>query len=81
MKFYKAESHTIYMSLDIKKLTPRQRYELIDKLIEEIKLRKYSYQTGNSYISIVKRFLKSGKTLAEAWGVNLKIEDGWEDLI
>jgi len=47
--------------LDIKKLTPQERYELIGKLIEEIKLRKYSYQTGKSYIFVVKRFLKSGK--------------------
>jgi hypothetical protein len=48
--------------LNVKKLTPQERYELIGKLIEEIKLRKYSYQTGKSYISVVKRFLKSGKT-------------------
>lgn len=41
--------------------TPQERYELIGKLIEEIRLRKYSYQTGKSYISIVKNFLKSGK--------------------
>jgi len=53
------------MDLDIKKLTPQERYELIGKLIEEIKLRKYSYQTGKAYISVVKRFLKSGKTPRE----------------
>lgn len=45
-----------------KNLTPQERYELIGWLIEEIKLRKYSYQTGKAYISITKRFLKSGKT-------------------
>lgn len=49
------------MSLDIKKLTPQERYRPISKLIEGIKLRKYSYQTGKSYISVVKRFFKSGK--------------------
>jgi len=53
------------MSLNIKKLEPRERYRLIGKLIEEIKLRKYSYQTGKAYISVVKRFLKSGKTPRE----------------
>ncbi|MCD6227853.1 tyrosine-type recombinase/integrase [Candidatus Micrarchaeota archaeon] len=50
------------MTLNVKELTPQERYELIGKLIEEVKLRKYSYQTGKSYISVVKRFLKSGKT-------------------
>ena len=39
-----------------------ERYRLIGKLIEEVKLRRYSYQTGKSYISIVKNFLSSGKT-------------------
>jgi len=28
--------------------SPEEKYELIGKLIEEIKLRKYSYQTGKS---------------------------------
>jgi len=50
------------MELDIKKLTPQERYNLIGRLIEEIKLRRYSYQTGKLYIGVVKRFLKSGKT-------------------
>ncbi len=53
------------MNLDIKKLAPQERYELIGKFIEEIKLRKYSYQTGKAYISVVKEFLKSGKTPRE----------------
>ena len=48
-----------------KLLTPKERYELIGKLIQEIKLRGYSFQTGKSYISIVKNFLKSGKTPKE----------------
>ena len=53
------------MDSALKKLTPQERYRLIGKLIEEIKLRKYSYQTGKLYISIVKRLLKSGKTPRE----------------
>ena len=61
MKFYKVSSHTIFMSLNIKKFMPQERYRLIGTLMEEIKLRKYSYQTGKSYIAVVKRFLKSGK--------------------
>ncbi len=40
-------------------------YELVGELIKEIKLRKYSYKTGKSYINIVKAFLKSGKTPKE----------------
>lgn len=54
-----------FMDSGLKKLTPQERYKLIGKLIEEIKLRKYSYQTGKSYLSITKRFLKSGKTPRE----------------
>jgi len=54
MKFYKAESHTIYMSLDIKKLTPQERYQLIGKLIEEIKLKKAFLSNRKSYILIDK---------------------------
>ena len=42
-------------------LSPAEKYELIGKLIEEIKLRKYSYRTGRSYLLIVKKFLNSGK--------------------
>ena len=48
------------MKFENKNLTPRQRYVLIGKLIEEIKLRKYSYRTGKAYIGVVKRFLRSG---------------------
>jgi len=39
--------------------TPDETYRLIGKLIEEIKLRKYSYETGKVYISIIKNYLKS----------------------
>ena len=43
----------------------KDNYKLIGKLIEEIKLRRYSFQTGKSYISIVKEFLTSNKTPRE----------------
>jgi len=39
------------------KISPDERYQLIGKLIEEIKLRRYSHQTEKSYISIAKDFL------------------------
>ncbi|MFH1432807.1 MAG: tyrosine-type recombinase/integrase [archaeon] len=42
--------------------TPDEIYRLIGKLIEEIKLRKYSYETGKVYISIIKNYLKTGKS-------------------
>lgn len=45
--------------------SPPERYTLIGKLIEEIKLRKYSFQTGKTYINVVKDFLKSEKTARE----------------
>jgi len=48
-----------------KNYSPEEQYKLIGKLIEEIKLRRYSYQTGKSYISIIKDFLSSGKTPRE----------------
>jgi len=46
-------------------LSPAEKYELIGRLIEEIKLRKYSYRTGKSYLLVVKKFLNSGKTPRE----------------
>ena len=45
--------------------SPEERYKLICKFNEEIKLRRYSFQTGRSYISIIKEFLASGKTPRE----------------
>ena len=45
--------------------SPEKRYRIVDKLIEEVKLRRYSYQTGKSCIPIVKDFLSSGKTQGE----------------
>ena len=56
------------MSLNLKniKQTPQQEsYRLIGKLIEEIKLRKYSFETGKTYISIIQNFLKSRKNARE----------------
>lgn len=47
------------------KNSPEERDRLIGKLVEEIKLRRYSHQTGKSYISIVKSFIVSGKTPRE----------------
>ncbi len=47
------------MAFDARALTPQQRYQLVGKLIEEIKLRKYSFQTGKAYIAVVNAFLKS----------------------
>ncbi|MCX8190223.1 MAG: tyrosine-type recombinase/integrase [Candidatus Diapherotrites archaeon] len=49
------------MTNESKIYSPEERYKLIGKLIEEIKLRRYSFQTGKSYISIAKDFLASGK--------------------
>ena len=46
-------------------LSPAKKYELIGRLLEEIKLRKYSYRTGRSYLLIVKKFLNSGKSPRE----------------
>jgi len=42
-----------------------ERYKLIGKLLEEVKLRRYSYQTGKSYLSIIKDLLSSDKTPRE----------------
>ena len=52
------------MANDDKKLA-EERYQLIEKLIKEIKIRRYSYQTGKSYTFIVKDFLASGNTPRE----------------
>ncbi len=45
----------------MKQLAAEERYRLVGRLIEEIKLRKHSFQTGKAYISVVKEFLNSGK--------------------
>ncbi len=41
-------------------LSAQKRYLLVGQLIEDIKLRKYSYETGKVYVYVVKEFLKSG---------------------
>jgi hypothetical protein len=33
-----------------------ERYKLISKLLEEIRLRGYSFQTGKSYLPVVRVF-------------------------
>jgi len=43
----------------------QKNYEFVGKLIEELKLRKYSYRTGKKYRDVVIKFLKSGKTPRE----------------
>src|SRR3989338_1439731 len=53
------------MTDESKSYSPEERYKLIGKLIEEVKLRRYSHQTGKSYIPIVKNFLASGKSPRE----------------
>ena len=49
------------MVFDAKALSADERYRLVGKLIEEIKLRKYSSQTGKSYVFVIKAFFQSGK--------------------
>ena len=53
------------MAEDIKNYSPEEQYELTGKLMEEVKLRRYSNQTGKSYTTIIKDFLASGKTPRE----------------
>ncbi|MDO9538265.1 MAG: tyrosine-type recombinase/integrase [Thermoplasmata archaeon] len=50
------------MPFDTKNLSSDEKYDLIGRLIEEVKLRKYSYRTGKLYASMVKRFLESEKS-------------------
>lgn len=53
------------MNKELKKLSSLEKYKLLGKLIEEIKLRKYSFQTGKSYINIIKIYFSSNKTPRE----------------
>ena len=46
-------------------LSSAKKYEIIGRFLEEIKLRKYSYRTGRSYLLTVKKILNSGKTPRE----------------
>ncbi len=50
------------MPFDPINVTAADRYTLIGKLMEEVKLRKYSYKTGRLYISMVRRWLLSGQS-------------------
>ena len=50
---------------ELQKLSSQEKYQLIEKLIEEVKLRKYSFQTGKSYINIIKKYLNSNKSVRE----------------
>ncbi len=50
------------MNFKNKNLSPQERYNLIGKLIEEIKLRKYSFQTGKTYISVVTHIFMTKNT-------------------
>lgn len=43
-------------------LNYNKRYKLIGLLINELRLRKYSFRTGKLYIDIVRRFLRSNKS-------------------
>ena len=49
------------MTVNFTSLSASERYKFIGKLIEEIKLRKYSFQTGKAYVNIIKDFMKCGK--------------------
>jgi len=70
------------MNLNIRKHTPLEQYGLTGKLIEEIKVREYSYQTSKIYISLMKRFLKSKKTLRECcFSTQIKADQLWEMFI
>ena len=54
-----------YVVNERKSYSLEEQYKLIEKLVEEMKLRRYSQQTCKSYTSIVKNFLISGKTPRE----------------
>lgn len=45
---------------DLKHLSDSEKYHLVGKLFEGLKLRKYSYDTGKKYAFVVKSFLDSG---------------------
>ena len=53
------------MVFDPRVLTTEERYALVGRLIEEIKLRKYSFETGRVYRDTVLDFLKAGQTPRE----------------
>ena len=46
-------------------LSQKEKYDLVGKLIEEIKLRRYSFETGKSYINVARDFLNSNKEVRD----------------
>lgn len=46
-------------------LPASEKYRLVGEFIKELKLRKYSFQTGRAYINCVTNFLKSGRNPRE----------------
>lgn len=53
------------MEGDIQNISEQEKYLLIGRLIEELKLRKYSYETSRAYVRIIKIFLESRKSPKE----------------
>jgi len=50
------------MTFKNENLSPQERDELIEKFIEKIKRKRYSAHTRRSYISVIEKFIKSGKS-------------------
>jgi hypothetical protein len=48
--------HNILMMNTSQIYSQEERYKLISKLLEEIRLRGYSFQTGKSYLPVVRVF-------------------------
>jgi len=46
-------------------MNQRDVYKLIDKLIQELKTRGYSFKTGKNYITVAKKYLESSKSPKE----------------
>ena len=63
---------------DLQHLSASEKYSLIRKLLEELKLRKYSFETNKNYLSVIKNYLNSNLEIREfllknAEGSNSKI--------
>ena len=50
---------------DVENLSSQERYLLIEKLIEEMVLRNYTFDTRKSYVFVIKKYLNSGVQLRE----------------
>lgn len=48
------------MHISDKNLSREERFHLLGRLVEELRLRKYSVQTRKAYVGIVRRYLQSG---------------------